>query len=113
VARSTSASLVAGRFSNVRARWRRAGLSLRSRLLAVGATISTAMLAGVQKLEAEHSASPSGAVDPAAIGREILRLLHARPESAGNHGQCFGAVCAFGGCVLPEMADTVAGACRW
>ncbi len=62
-----------------------------------GATISTAMLAGVQKLEAEEfSFALAVLLTPAAIGREILRLLHARPDVGPVvMVSCFGAVCAF------------------
>lgn len=62
-----------------------------------GATISAAMLAGVQKWEAEEfSFALAVLVTPAAIGREILRLLHARPHIGRlMMVSVFGGVCAF------------------
>jgi undecaprenyl-diphosphatase len=62
-----------------------------------GATISAAMLAGVQKWEAEEfSFALAVLVTPAAIGREILRLLHARPHVGPlMMVSVFGGACAF------------------
>lgn len=62
-----------------------------------GATISTAMLAGIRRWEAEEfSFALAVLLTPAAIGRELLRLVHARPDvGPAVLISLFGAACAF------------------
>ncbi len=74
-----------------------------------GATISAGMLAGVAKMRAENfSFALAVVLTPIVVGREALRLLHAR-AAAGSTGYVYGAIApSLVGMVVAFFAGLVA-----
>jgi undecaprenyl-diphosphatase len=65
-----------------------------------GATISTGMLLGVPKIQAEaFSFALAVVLTPPVVGREVLRLMHAAHETGGAALSSVAALCVFGAVV--------------
>jgi undecaprenyl-diphosphatase len=65
-----------------------------------GATISTGMLLGISKQQAEaFSFALAVVLTPPVVGREVLRLMHAAHESGGAALSSVAAMCVFGAVV--------------